>query len=254
MASREGMTICTDIELQKWSPDFSSSGQANPLWTRLKFRGTELCNSIEWAEWQSNPVQVQLCDACGTIGCASGGYIHVSTFGSLVLWTGPQLPAIDDWTTAQNGAAAALRILGSIAFTVETWDAVRATVPCLPGKPALPTANRRAVADAWTLGPGRPINPVELPKLLRARLVAGDTMPSVDAIRWVEHWLSWLLERPDLPAEGILVAPGDFGAVLETLYFDGPRAEDWLALARRGDDYLPVLDNGYVFVPQIAGL
>jgi hypothetical protein len=42
----------------------------------------------------------------------------------------------------------------------------------------------------------------------------------------------------------------DLRAETETLYFDGPHAEDWLAFARRGDEYLPALDGQHILVPN----
>jgi len=83
------MVLCDQPIIEKWSPDFSTSGVPDPHWTRLRHGQTVLCNSLEWIEWSGNPVQVELCDACGTVGCASGGYVHVSAFGNVVLWTMP---------------------------------------------------------------------------------------------------------------------------------------------------------------------
>jgi len=91
------MVFCSSPSFETWSPDFSSSELTNPTWTRLRLDRTELCNSLEFVDWINNPVQVQICDACGTVGCASGGYIHLSTIGEFVIWTRPQLSnATDD--------------------------------------------------------------------------------------------------------------------------------------------------------------
>jgi hypothetical protein len=75
--------------VEQWSPDFSSSGLPNPIWTRVKFRGAELYNSLEWTEWNRNPVQVQICDTCGNARLPSGGYVHVSAVQDILLWTAP---------------------------------------------------------------------------------------------------------------------------------------------------------------------
>ena len=96
-AKAQPMLLYDKPSLEKWSPDFSSSGQSSPVWTRLKYGQVELCNSLEWTDWTPNPVQVQICDACGTPGCASGGYVHISVLNDLVLWTVPQ-PSGDQWT------------------------------------------------------------------------------------------------------------------------------------------------------------
>jgi hypothetical protein len=43
------MVFCDHPTLDAWSPDFSTSGLANPTWTRAKCGDVELCNSLEWA-------------------------------------------------------------------------------------------------------------------------------------------------------------------------------------------------------------
>src|SRR5262245_57164587 len=110
------MKICSDIGLEKWRPDFSSSGQKSPTWTRSRCEGVELFNSLESTTWTENPVQVVLCDACGHEGCASGGYVHVSRLGDFVLWTTPQIDAEDEWKATQYYAAWPLRRFGSLAI------------------------------------------------------------------------------------------------------------------------------------------
>src|SRR5688572_22598831 len=81
------MIACEDAVLETWRPDFSSSSQRDPTWTRATCFGAVLCNSLEWPEWLENPVQVCLWEACGHAGCESGGYVHVSRLGSHMLWT-----------------------------------------------------------------------------------------------------------------------------------------------------------------------
>lgn len=44
----------------------------------------------EWTDWATTPLQAQICDACGTVGCASGGYIHLSVLRDFVFWTTPR--------------------------------------------------------------------------------------------------------------------------------------------------------------------
>src|SRR5258708_21087094 len=124
--SHHTMVFCDQPTLEKWSPDFSTSGLSNPLWTRVKYSGVELCNSLEWADWTVNPVQVQICDACGTLGCASGGYVHVSTLQDVVLWTGPQCREIIEPVTL---TATATERFGSVMIPRGVWDSFRSVSP-----------------------------------------------------------------------------------------------------------------------------
>ena len=141
------MKLCADVSLETWTPNFSTSGQPDPRWTRARWAGVELCNSLEWAEWAENPVQVILCEACGYAGCASGGYVHVSQLDGRVLWTAPQIDTSDEWSVAQHAAAAAVRRLGAVAFPAATWEQWKMLARDLPAVAALPAANGRALAD-----------------------------------------------------------------------------------------------------------
>jgi len=81
-------------------------------------------------------------------------------------------------------------------------------------------------------------------------LLGCTTLEPVAAINCVERWLTWLMERADVPINASLVAPAQLGAEIETLYFDGPREEDWIALFRIGVDHFPALDGNHIFVPK----
>jgi len=243
------MLFCTDPEIERWSPDFSSSGSSNPTWTRIRSSGVELCNSIEWTEWLGNPVQVQICDCCGTVGCASGGYIHLSSIENCVLWTMPQNVASDDLASGRYCPAAALARVGSVAFRNETWSSLRNVAAEVPEPSNIARANGRALADAWVIGPGRPNCIDELVPMLRQRLLAADTLTIGAAIGWIEHWVDWFNQRTDCAIDGVFRGPDAIGARIETFDFDGPAAEDWPALAQTGNAYVPAFNRSHVFHP-----
>src|SRR5438093_13449493 len=127
-----------NYSLEKWRPNFSSSGQTSPEWARITCSGIELCNSLDWLDWPENPVQVQICDACGTPGCSSGGYVHISKLGELMLWTKPHINDSDDWEATQYAPASAVRRAGSVVIpkaTVQEWSAEHGSSssgPCFP--------------------------------------------------------------------------------------------------------------------------
>src|SRR4051794_12207457 len=120
------MRFCDQPVFERWSPDFSSSGLANPVWTRAKCDGSELCNSLEWTDWEDDPVQVQLCDACGTPGCASGGYARISALAGFVLWTPPRLHDNKEQFDFRMFSANALEKFGSILISPRGWASFRA--------------------------------------------------------------------------------------------------------------------------------
>ena len=108
------MIIFDDIRLEKWRPDFSSSGQRSPDWTKLVYRDWIICNSIEHTDWSGNPVQVILCDQCGHEGCGHGNYVHVSRLGEHIIWARPQIEIADDYDANMYGMPHYLKDFGSI--------------------------------------------------------------------------------------------------------------------------------------------
>jgi len=245
------MLFCDRLAFEKWSPDFSSSEQASPIWTRALSGNTELCNSLEYADWNQKPVQVQVCDACGTVGCASGGYVHISTIEDWVFWTIPQTCSAGEEVRERFFPATALVKFGAVAFPREAWAQFRAAEPDVPDARCFPRANGRALLDAWAIGPGRPQAPDRLLPMLRARLLAADNLETTEAMQWIEYWLDWLGARADFPIDGAIVDPHRAQATIETMYFDGPREDDWPGLARFGERFVPVLDRTHIFVPAV---
>ncbi len=243
------MRVCSGVTVEKWQPNFSSSGQVSPTWTRVHCLGMELCNSLEWTEWAENPVQVILCDACGYAGCGSGGYAHVSRLGPFILWTTPQIDASDDWAATQYLPLPALDRLGAVAIPEGTWDQWRRIASQLPEASAFSQTNGAALADAWSLGPGRPRNIQELLPMLRARLLGCDTLDPGEAIDRVQRWIERLSANAATVIAGVVRTPDEVGAQVETLYFDGPSDEDWPALAIRGAADFLLLDREHAFVP-----
>ena len=247
------MKVCSDPTLTHWTPDFSSSGQASPDWTKVSCAGVEVCNSLEWVDWSQNPVQVRLCDACGSPGCDLGGYIHISRLGDFVLWTTPQIDAIDEFGTPRYAPASALKHLGAIAIPADLWTRWRTVAPEVPQASTFPEANRWALADAWILGGDRPIGRDALAPMLRSRLLGCDTMEPSQAIDRVQWWVDHLSAPPTTRATGALRAPEEIGARIETLYFDGPSNRDWPAFAIRDEAEFLLLDRQHAFVPFPQG-
>jgi hypothetical protein len=243
------MVLCDQPIVEKWFPDFSTSGLPDPAWTRVKYGRVVLCNSLEWTEWSGNPVQVELCDACGTVGCGSGGYVHVSAFGDVILWTVPDDSTAPDAMKGRVFPATAIEKFGSVAFPIGVWESFHLAAVEVPGAGSLARADGRALRDAWAVGETRPKAVERLLPMLRTCLLAADTLDVADAIRWVEHWLRWFDERAGSAVEGLLASPASTGAKIEKLYFDGPGTADWVALARMRDSFVPALGPNHVFVP-----
>lgn len=242
------MLFCDHPTLDVWTPDFSTSELANPTWTRAKYGEVELCNSLEWADWASNPIQVQICDACGTPGCASGGYVHISTLKDVVLWTMPQRET-SDTLEAKLLPASSIARFGAIAFPTRVWASFHQAAADVPETVALPGADGPSICDAWINGPGRPSEADRAVDWLRTRLLAADTLDVPAAIGSIEQWIGWFRERARVEIDGSILPIQSVGAVIEKFYFDGPGTEDWPALAHYDGALVPALNDAYVFVP-----
>lgn len=104
--------------------------------------------------------------------------------------------------------------------------------------------------DAWAVGQSRPRDVNRLLPMLRACLLASDTMEAADAVTWIERWLRWFEQHASVAVSGVSASPASVGATLERLYFDGPGTEDWTALARVGDSFVPALGPNHIFMPH----
>jgi hypothetical protein len=224
------MVLCTDPNIETWTPNFTESGLANPTRERLTFRGKVLCNSLGSVDWLETPTQVEICDHCGTPGCASGGYVHVSRVGDLILWTSPQISDEDDFARGQHTAAWPRATFSALVFPRSTWIDLAAKFLGMPLSDQVVDVNGRAICDAWMhrAGPDRP--PRDLAEALRVTLVACDTLDNTAAFDAVDHWLDRLLSLNSDSAPRLLASSHPHGQI-ETLYFDGPGSADWAAFA-----------------------
>ncbi len=242
------MIICTRPKFEGWIPRYRT--RASPL-----RRGSACSISRsnfatrwnEWAEWLHNPVQVQLCDACGSTGCGSGGYIHLSRVSELVLWTQPQT----DPSTEQYPATA-LQRMGAIGFPAATWSMVIEASANVPKLAMLQMANGRALSDAWSSTVRRFSAETNFAATLRRKLLAADSLETDAAIAKIEQWSAWFAKRNHIAVDGRVVAIAECNARAEMLYFDGPSGDDWPALAEWNGSYYPLLDPSQFFVPDAA--
>lgn len=249
------MILCEGLTLSRWTPDFSSSGQENPEWTRVRCGGAELVNSVEWVEWEVNPVQVLVCDECGYAGCAVGNYVHISLLSNQVLWTAPQVEANDefpDWKAGECTPPAVLLQQGLIAFPLDQWSRLRELNARVPASEQLPRATRRAIANGWRMSAPRPHRGERLEviiPILKDRLVGTDRLDAERVIALLAPLIEWLGADPDQPLEGWICEASAIGAEVETLYFHEVSQFHWPALALQNDRALLALSDKLVFVP-----
>jgi hypothetical protein len=229
------MLVCDSPEFVAWRPDFSSSGQASPHWTKLLCNDVQLCNSMEWTDWlEEFSVQVELCEQCGHTHCATGGYVRLSRLGSHLLWTPPRLEHPDDgWEREQYTPSTALREHGAIAVAVVDWENWRTRFGDLPRADEFPRTERRDLAGAWAVS--APFMSADIPgsdflAMVRERLIAAESATNEEALRRFETLVTWFTSDQDAVVDGEL-ARTDADSV-EMLHLDLPdgrktRLGDW---------------------------
>lgn len=78
-------------ELRPGKLDFTSSGQDWQKVTQLYADGTQLINAVELVDWNTDDMQVLICEACGIDHCKLGDWLRVRRSDSMIL----MLPAFD---------------------------------------------------------------------------------------------------------------------------------------------------------------
>jgi hypothetical protein len=252
------MLVCKRPEVTTWTPDFSSSGQKSPRWTRLRCDGVELCNALEWVEWDDeNRVQVIICEECGHIGCASGGYVRVSRLGSFLLWTPGRLDPDDDFEASEYRTPDFIQETGALAIQTDTWEMLRSHLSQLPAAREFPPMERQDLRAAWELEVpilARGDISEDLPKLVEQRIIAAHDSDTREVVRRVRAVVAWLSEDGDAPMDGDLVRVSD--ADVEAAYFDVPDAFDrhelreWRPYARRNARLSPVFRGNWALTPE----
>lgn len=243
------MIYCENYRLEKWNPDFSSSGQSSPEWIRVKCSDIAICNSLDWLDWEDNPLQVEICDACGTPGCASGGYVHLSRLGEYILWTKPHVDESDEWEKTQYETAFALRKAGSVVIPVAVLEQWQREAQRGPFSPWYPRTTRADLAAAWFMEkyPYHKITSIhDVIPFLRKELLGADTLDMTTALNRMEKLIEWFAREPGQELRGRLRVFWP-GLAAETLYFDGPAEKDWPAFAILGNDVFPAFGKNWVY-------
>jgi len=246
--------VCSQPQTQPWSPDFSASGLRPPSWTRLRVDGQELCNALEDVVWSPNPVQVQLCEVCGTPGCNSGGYADLSRLGGQVLWTATEVDSHDEWRAGRYGPLWALR-QGAALFPLPVWQALLERFPMLPAADALPATTRRMLAQAWRAeAAGRLVGNSLADTIGKAGqyVMGSDRWDRDDAVRALRLVADWFAEDPQAAVRGELVGAAWAGMSVETFYTDGPHEEDWPAIGIRDQALSPAFGSDWVLHPSVV--
>lgn len=246
------MFFCEDPKIIRWSPDFSSSGQANPNWTKVVCHEVELCNSLEACEWESNPVQIHLCEECGFAGCYVGGYVHISCIGSHLFWTDPQIEIEDEFNQRQYGRAWYLNQKGPILLPISVWNQWEQTVSSLPTSKVFAITTGRCIGDAWRLSMGGQLEVKDFNNLfhiLKDKPIASDDYDLRTTQIYCNDIVSWLERHWDKPLNGSLRKASELDVKVHTIYLDGTRVKEWPAFYIYDGKPWPAFGKEWLYSP-----
>jgi hypothetical protein len=135
------MWIASSLKAEPRQFSFGSSGQGPHMDAALVADGLELVNMVGAANWDEDPVQVVVCDCCGCVQCASGGWVSLRRLGDWVMMTAPTKGYVsvpDQFTRDQFAAPKFLRTRGAPLVPVALWDGLEMEGASLPSSVAIP--------------------------------------------------------------------------------------------------------------------
>lgn len=241
-----------EFTISRWRPDSSSSGVALGTWWAVRFDGYELTNTAAEVDWESCPTQLIICESCGTIGCANGGYGKISRLGRDILLTAPEIDPTKDLEALQFRPLPAIEESGGLVVSREVWDDLRNRLPAVPDSGAFPKATYREISQAWLMSAPshrRALSLGDLKCAMSDDLLAADNLSRQEALAELEAVVAWLERSADqVVRERIADVSDDLR--IERFYFDGPVEQDWYALAQVAGQTMPAFSADLFLCPS----
>lgn len=134
------MWIVSNLSIRPRTFSFGSSGQGQHEDLSLVADDLELANMLRCIDWSEDPVQLVVCDSCGSVGCASGNYVALRRLGDFVAMAPPAkgyAASADASAKAQYIEPAFMRRRGVPLIPIAEWERIRAEGAPLPGSAGL---------------------------------------------------------------------------------------------------------------------
>ena len=186
-----------NIERRPAELDFSSSGGGWRKVSQLFVGQTQIANAVEYTDWQDEDTQLIVCDYCGTVHCASGGWVSILHGGEFVV-LGPdsRLFEVEKPDRLEYQPPWYVTELGWPYMSLTTYAALRKSISELRTVDRLrPLGQREAAAmvqwEAPAMVLGRPFEDMALRQDMLLACSIGDVKTEADKLkRLLERWLS----------------------------------------------------------------
>jgi hypothetical protein len=120
------------VEFRARELDFSSAGLGRHPTTAVLADGMEIVNALDLVDLTEEPVQIVVCEDCGTSGCAPGGRVDFRTFhDGLVIMPAFNAMEHDSWARTEYRPPSFMRDRGIPWITGRALATLRDRVPGL---------------------------------------------------------------------------------------------------------------------------
>ena len=228
--------------------DFGASGQGQRRVTQIVADDVVLLNAVELVEWNSDSVQLILCDQCGFTHCSPGGWVAFRAAGEYVIIA----PAFDrlmgrrdpDWSEYRPPDF--LKMRGNVLLDRPRYESLRECVPSLPVASELQRLRCDELVHLlqWE-APYRLLgDPQQRVAVRRELILAASEGAAEDWAVRIQGLMNRLQER-QVPA---VVRPLSADDHVVDLYLDTPEFSTWSVLANADSEDGVLLPPGLVAV------
>lgn len=245
-------------EIRKSTLDFTGSGQGHFEVSQLVYENVVLINAIELMQFDTDSVQVIICDHCGNVQCKSGDWVCFRKSGNFILLI-PCFERIeaDNWSANEFAPPNYYdkfthhRKKGTPYFDLETYENIRNSFPNFPSPEEIQNLKMsEAMRIAQQNIPfqlfGEPSEVLlnSEKKMLVVGASEGDANKHLQKIEAIlrENYEneSPALIRKRLPVEEIIY-----------IFLDADEFIDWQVLVKNNENFLLMLEENFVIVEEI---
>jgi hypothetical protein len=198
------MIYCDRPTLDTWENDPKGIPlQAQVRNTRVRAGDLVLCNSLEYAEWEEDPIIPIVCDLCMEPHCGGEGVAHCVKHGEQLIWI-PLTSAEMQECGLDHGRT----LSEPVVIPTSVWRTLRRTCPSLPPATSFPGLRRRNLARLFQLHIPEAARKEQLRDTvdsLTRDVAAASPIPLSELIALLDSQVRFLDSEPDAILHGQLV-------------------------------------------------
>jgi hypothetical protein len=220
--------------------------------SQLMSDGTVLVNAIELVDWEAAATQVLICEACGTVGCNSGGWVSLRSAGPVILVLPAFAEFIQDHKKYDEYAPPYyIRQKGIPYMDADPYECLRSKHKDFPAGDRLSKLSmREAVLALQSDAPahvfGTPPEAFGYIDDLIVGTTEGETAEQIDRLSRIarDHYDDHTV---------VSIRPLSEDETPISLFFDFAEFTEWKPLVRGGTSYRLMLNSRFVVVPAGVG-